>query len=272
MVFCDSEGNGIDEAGNKVSIGTEPYFEELRFSESSFLYIKRDDDEAQRSILVAERVDRGAGSFMVLYYPVEKFDSLLSEADLAAGAFLALVDSEGRVLSSSGSESRLLSGGNLLEAVQSADSEEAGGIRDAVTGGRQGTGSVRMDGESRILYYAPLDKNQWGIILGIPQSHVEKLIGAQWKNTKGMLISLIVVFLVFSCFTMVIDIIGRIRDNQQKKELENKADTDLLTVLGPQWFWIPAVPDTDSRSPPGGCCFSLSDVWAYPRLPNFHWR
>ena len=47
------------------------------------------------------RVDRGAGSFMVLYYPVEKFDSLLSEADLAAGAFLALVDSEGLLTVSS---------------------------------------------------------------------------------------------------------------------------------------------------------------------------
>ncbi len=260
VVFCDSEGNGIDEAGNKVSIGTEPYFEELRFSESSFLYIKRDDDEAQRSILVAERVDRVAGSFMVLYYPVEKFDSLLSEADLAAGAFLALVDSEGRVLSSSGSESRLLSGGNLLEAVQSADSEEAGGIRGAVTGGRQGTGSVRMDGESRILYYAPLDKNQWGIILGIPQSHVEKLIGAQWKNTKGMLISLIVVFLVFSCFTMVIDIIGRIRDNQQKKELENKADTDLLTGLNNKLATERKIKNYMAQNPKTQCMMFLLDV------------
>ena len=162
--LCNGEGNGVDQLGNKVSVGEEPYFQEIQISDSPFLYIEGEDDAAKRSILVVERVGKDERNFMLLYYPVEKFDSLLCEEDLESGAFLALIDSAGRILSASGSESKMIEGGNLLEAVQGADPEEAQRIRDAMAGNMQGAGSVKTGQESRTLYYAPLGKNQWGFI------------------------------------------------------------------------------------------------------------
>ena len=258
--LCNGEGNGVDQLGNKVSVGEEPYFQEIQISDSPFLYIEGEDDAAKRSILVVERVGKDERNFMLLYYPVEKFDSLLCEEDLESGAFLALIDSAGRILSASGSESKMIEGGNLLEAVQGADPEEAQRIRDAMAGNMQGAGSVKTGQESRTLYYAPLGKNQWGIILGVPQSHIDQLVGVQWKNTKGMLISLIVVFLVFCCFILVVDTIGRIRDNKQKKELENKADTDLLTGLNNKLATERKIKNYMAQNPKTQCMMFLLDV------------
>ena len=229
--LCDREGNGVDQLGNTISIGDEKYFQDIRESDKQLLYIEGNNEEEERSIVVVERIRRDDHSYMLLFYPVEKFDSLLSEEDLNAGAFLALLDKEGRILSASGAESAMLSGGNLLDSIQSENPEAAEAVRGDIAKGLLGMSDVKLSSESRVLVYAPLGKNQWGIVFGARRGYVDKLIGVQWKNTRNMVISLIVVIFVFSLFIMVMDIIGRIRDNQQKKELENKADTDLLTGL-----------------------------------------
>lgn len=229
--LCDMDGNGVDQSGNAVAIGDEGYFQDIQSSDSQLLYIEGDGAGEERSIVVVERIRRDDRSYMLLFYPVEKFDSLLSEEELNAGAFLALLDSGGRILSASGAESGILSGANLLETIQSDNPEAAEDLKVDIARGLLGMSDVEVSAESRILVYAPLGKNQWGIVLGVRQGYVDEVVGVQWKNTKTMVISLIFVIFVFSFFMMMIDIIGRIRDNQQKKELENKADTDLLTGL-----------------------------------------
>ena len=45
------------------------------------------------------------------------------------------------------------------------------------------------------------------------------------------MIYLIIIIFIFICMIVLVNIIGKIRTNEQKKKLENKADTDLLTGL-----------------------------------------
>ena len=45
------------------------------------------------------------------------------------------------------------------------------------------------------------------------------------------MVCLIIIISAFICLIMVVNIIGRIRNNEKRKELEDKADTDLLTGL-----------------------------------------
>lgn len=258
--FCDSEGSGIDQSGSAVSIGGEPYFQDIMAADSSLLYIEGDGQDMRQSILVVERIAAEREKFLLLFYPVEKFDSLLSEEDLAAGAFLALTDAEGRILSASGAESAMLGGENLLETLREENPEETERIHAAMAGGTWETGSVQAAGESRVLVYMPLDRNQWGILLGMPQRHVDELVGSRWKNTRSMLITLIVVFFAFGCFIMMLDIVVRIRDNQQKKELENKADTDLLTGLNNKLATERKIKNYMAQNPNTQCMMFLLDV------------
>lgn len=227
--FCDDNGNGIDQSGNTISIGEEEYFQRILASDEELLYIGADEYIDQESIVVVERLD--SGRFMLIFYPVEKFNGLLSEENSDSGAFLALIDEEGMVLSTSGAPSGMLSAGNLLDAIRTDNPEAASTISECAAAGRRGTCNVQMNGETRMLLYAPLGMNQWGIVMGAEQAYVDGLVSDQWRNTRNMLVSLLVVVLVYGCIVTVIGIIGRIRDNQQKKELENKADTDLLTGL-----------------------------------------
>ncbi len=228
--FCDSSGKGIDQSGNEISIEEEQYFQNILETGESLLYVGADEHIKQESVVVVERLANDR--FMLLFYPVEKLNGLLADDEaLSSSAFLALIDAEGMVLSSSGADSRMLDGGNLLETVRTNEPGTAETISACVASGSEGTVSVQVSGEKRMLIYSPLGMNQWGIVMGVEQAYVDGLAGCQWKNTKSMLTSLIVVIFVFSCILMVIDAIGKKRDDRQKKELENKADTDLLTGL-----------------------------------------
>ncbi len=258
--LCDSKGRGIDQSGEAVSIGEEQYFQKILASEESLLYVEENEHMPQQSIAVVERLGRDGGSYMLIFYPIEKFDGLLSGEDLDSGAFLALLDEEGRVLSSSGAKSVMLEGGNLLEAVGSDDPAAAAAVRGCIDSGSQGIKSVRVDDESRMLVYVPLGMDQWGIVLGVEQAYVDGLVDHQWKDTEGMFVSLIVVVFVYGCLVMVTDIIGRIRDNQQKKELENKADTDLLTGLNNKLATERKIKEYMARNPDSQSMMFLLDV------------
>lgn len=82
-----------------------------------------------------------------------------------------------------------------------------------------------------MLVYVPLGVNHWELVLGVSQDYVARQVNFQWKSTKNMVSSLIVVIFVFICIVVIINIVSRIRSNEKRKELEDKADTDLLTGL-----------------------------------------
>ena len=115
--FCDSSGKGIDQSGNEISIEEEQYFQNILETGESLLYVGADEHIKQESVVVVERLANDR--FMLLFYPVEKLNGLLADDEaLSSSAFLALIDAEGMVLSSSGADSRMLDGGNLLETVR----------------------------------------------------------------------------------------------------------------------------------------------------------
>lgn len=229
--LCDSEGKGIDQSGEEISIGNQNYFQEVLLSEETLLYAEGNDHTEGQSIVVAERINRGGGSYILGFYPVESLKGLLSEDDLDCGTFLALLDADGGILSVFGAESILQSNNNLPESVRTGDADAAEAIEGYIANGMTGMASVKLNDEDRMLIYAPLGMNQWGIVLSVRQDYVDSLSDNEWKNNRFMLLSLIVVVSIFGCFMTVTDILDRIRDNRQKKELENKADTDLLTGL-----------------------------------------
>ncbi len=227
VVFCDSTGRGISHLREEVSVAEEAYFKSIQESDS-VPYVYSDG-----RIIVIERVNgtRESG-YLLLFYPMEKFSQLMSKSDFDSNTFLVVVNSEGEILGLSGTDnSKMLKDGNLLNAIESENMEAVRTIRNRLSNGSRGTSSVTVGDESRMLVYVPLGVNQWEMILGVRQDYVDKQVGLQWQNTKSMLTYLILAIFIFICMVMIINIISKIRTNNKKKELENKADTDLLTGL-----------------------------------------
>lgn len=234
VYFCDKTGQGIDQSGEDISLVDKEYFQTiLSSSGTSYIYTEEETDVAAKVIVVAEPVvtSNNDEGYLLMYYSLDKFSNLLSKSDLEVNAFLALVDSEGKIIGTSGAKSEILESGNLVEAVESEDKEAAKTIRNRMKNGARGSSAVTVAGQSYTLVYIPFGINQWEMFLGVSQTYVDRQVDLQWERTKSMLTALIAVIFIFICIVMVVNIIGKIRRTEKEKQLEDKADTDLLTGL-----------------------------------------
>lgn len=234
VYFCDKTGQGIDQSGEDISLADKEYFQTiLSSSGTSYIYTEEETDVAAKVIVVAEPVvtSNNDEGYLLMYYSLDKFSNLLSKSDLEVNAFLALVDSEGKIIGTSGAKSGILESGNLVEAVESEDKEAAKTIRNRMKNGARGSSAVTVAGQSYTLVYIPFGINQWEMFLGVSQAYVDRQVDLQWERTKSMLTALIAVIFIFICIVMVVNIIGKIRRTEKEKQLEDKADTDLLTGL-----------------------------------------
>lgn len=234
VYFCDATGQGVNQLGEDISLVDTEYFQAvLNSSGTSYIYTEEESDVSAKVIVVAEPVVTGTGDvgYLLMYYSMDRFKGVLSKSDLEVNAFLALVDSEGEIIGTSGAQSGILESGNLVEAVESENKEAAKTIRNRMKNGARGSSPVTVDGHSYTLVYIPFGANQWEMFLGVSQAYVDRQVDLQWERTKSMLTALIAVIFVFICIVMVVNIIGKIRRTEKEKQLEDKADTDLLTGL-----------------------------------------
>lgn len=234
VCFCNPDGQGINQSGEAISLADMQYFQAiLNSSGASYIYTNEESEVSKHVIIVVEPVvteDNDEG-YLLMYYPMDKFSTLLSKSEFDINTFLVLVDTEGNVIGSSGAESKLLESGNLVAAVEDGNPDAAKTIRNRMKNGARGNSAVTVNGQSYLLVYIPFGANQWEMFLGVSQAYVDRQVALQWEHTKSMLISLIAVIFVFICIVMVINIISKIRRNEKEKQLEDKADTDLLTGL-----------------------------------------
>lgn len=233
VCYCDANGQGINQLGEDISVADTEYFQAvLNSANVSYIYTEEENYLSQKAIVVVEHIVRDTEkSYLLMYYPMDKFSNLMSKSDFDINAFLTIVDSEGNIMGTSGASSNLLANGNLLETIESGNLEEARTIRNRMKNGARGNSAVTVGGASYMLVYVPMGTNQWEMFLGVSQSYVDRQVALQWEHTKSMLTSLIVVVFIFICIVMVVNIISKIRRNEKEKQLEDKADTDLLTGL-----------------------------------------
>ncbi|MDE7259512.1 MAG: sensor domain-containing diguanylate cyclase, partial [Lachnospiraceae bacterium] len=262
IIICNDEGVGVGQSGEAVSIGSEEYFQNLQQNDSLvYMYY-------EEQIVVVERIKReNETNYLLLFYPMSKFDSLMSKSDFDSNSFLTVVDSEGMILGSAGAkDSKVLKGDNLMETIKAQNADAARTIRNRLDNGSRGTTAVTVDGESCLLAYVPLGINQWEVILGVSQSYVDKQVGLQWKNTKDMMLYLVIAIFVFIAMVVIINIIGKIRNNEKKKELEDKADTDLLTGLTNKLATERKIKDFMSQNPNSQSMLFILDVDNFKKI------
>lgn len=272
VVFCDESGQGINGNREAVDIGEEEYFSRLKaFEGSSYIYteIENPQDEAPaKTIVVVERVTGESGKhYLLLFYSMDRFKNLMSKSDFDSSSFLTIVDAEGKILGMAGAvNSKLLKGENLLETIRQENAEAARTIKNRLDNGSRGTTAVTVQGESCTLAYVPFGENRWEIILGVSQGYVDKQVSLQWENTKDMLSYLVIAIFVFICLVIAINILSKIRSNKKKKELEDKADTDLLTGLTNKLATERKIKDYMTQNPQSQSMLFILDIDNFKKI------
>jgi diguanylate cyclase (GGDEF)-like protein len=230
VYYCDENGRGVNQEGESISVADTAYFETIQNSPGTdYVYTEEAD---KKSIVVVDSLTTVSESgYLLMYYPMEKFAALMGQKDIDGSAFLALVDEDGDVLGLSDAGAGALQEDNLLDAISNSDATAVRTISNRMKNGARGSTDVLVSGQSYLLVYMPVGTNDWEMFLGVSRTYADTQIALQWKDTKNVLLSLLVVIFVFICLVVVINIISKLRGKEKEKQLENKADTDLLTGL-----------------------------------------
>lgn len=233
IYYCDESGAGIDQDGGEISVADTGYFSEILKSDGvSYIYADEADGLNQDTIIVAVRVPRADETkYMLIYHSLIDFCNLVGNYDYEPDPILALIDSEGKILVTDEPESEFVQSGNLLDVLQSVNSEGAKALKARIVSGTKGSTVAVVGEETRTFVYVPFKINGWEIVLGVHNDYMDKEVKYQCANARNMARQLCIVILAFIAFVMVYIVISRIRSNENKKQLENKADTDLLTGL-----------------------------------------
>lgn len=227
-LYCDLNGQAVDLNGQTVDVSGLAYFEKLSEAESSYIYI-----EEEESVAVMERVSSDAAQgYLLLFYPMDRFSKMLFKSGYDTSSYLVLLNSSGDILGLSGVTSgSYVNDSNLLNVVDRVDKAAARSLRGRMNNGSRGSIYVKNGKEEEIFIFAPLGTNRWDLVLSVSGSYMDRQIYYLRKNSSNMVVSLLIVIAIFFCVVMVINIVGKFRSNAKKKELEDKADTDLLTGL-----------------------------------------
>ena len=84
---------------------------------------------------------------------------------------------------------------------------------------------------SYTLFEVPVLDGDYFLIIGAEQTYVNEQVHTGWRPLHSIALQIMAVLLVFIVVLAIIDVVEKNHENEKKKALEDKADTDLLTTL-----------------------------------------
>lgn len=231
VYICDEKGEGINSGGETISIAQTDYFEQIRAAgNTEYIFTSNDGILGQSTIIVNIPVNaQNESGNLLLFYPLSNFEAVVKQADKVGWKASALMDGTGTVMVTSCTKEHWQEGDDIFAKINNIDTAKR--IKSRINGRLGGMAGVTIDAADYSLVYTPLGINNWVLVTTIDQEYVDRQISFQWKSGRIMLYQLAAVIIAF-CFVVIsINIISKIYNIKKQKQLEEKADTDLLTGL-----------------------------------------
>ena len=227
-----TDGSAIDSFGNKYAVvDNSEEFSALLGSKDSTASLVNEKGVPVYMISAPIRTESEWRGNVVL---VIKANGISKIIDSTAYSY-ALVYNNGIIGEVYGAESDIFKlGDNLNDIVDKVVFEEDSktGFIQSLSAGR--SGSVRVStnkGLKRYLAFQPVGKTGTSVIVTIQDNQIDKSILDENKDTRSMILKVLVSIGIFCAMIITIYIINRISFARESKELQNKAETDLLTEL-----------------------------------------
>ena len=191
-------------------------------------------DENNRPVLIISAPIRTENEWKGNVVLVFRADKISKQMDSTAYSY-ALVYSNGLVGEVYGADSGLFKlGDNLNDTVNTLtfDDSNASAFMQSLTSGRSGTAHVTSEnGVSGYICHQPIGKTGASIIVMIRDSQISRSILEENSDTRNTIMKVLFSIGIFVALIIMIYVINRVSFTKESIELQNKAETDLLTEL-----------------------------------------
>lgn len=273
-VVVDEVGNGINNSGNLVKLGGLPYFYHAKNGDHWFY--TEDDGITGKPAVVYTAVAKTATetdtaeTYVMAYYNVNEIFKLVKIEGYSAEAFFAMLDDSYEILAAKGENEAYLSDGNIKDVItRNVTNENKQAIKSMgidFKNKQSGAQVVTVDGDVRSLCYAPIGVGNFYFMIGVEHDYVIDKGHNYYEEATSMLSAMIIAIGVFFVLVIIINFIAKIVDKRQKSELQQKADTDLLTGLTNKAATIRLIKEYMEHNPNGTGVLFVIDIDNFKKI------
>ncbi|MCR5301187.1 MAG: diguanylate cyclase [Lachnospiraceae bacterium] len=229
VYIVSSDGKAMDSYGNSVD-SIDEFATLLGTKDSSLAII----DSNNRPVLLISSPIRTESEWRGNVILVFKADKISKQMDSTAYSY-SLVYSNGLIGEVYGADSGLYDlGDNLNDIVTDLvfDDTSASVFMQSLISGRAGTAHVNNSkGVSCYICHQPIGRTGASIMVTVRDTQINRSILEENRDTRSMIMKVLISIGIFVGLIIVIYIINRVSFTKESIELQNKAETDLLTEL-----------------------------------------
>lgn len=189
----------------------------------NYLYLSR--------AIASKNQNRG---YIIIEYVPDIMETLLNNPKYSSSNTFALVSSDGDVIETAGKKSYLCEvGTNMLENAQNVIYVDGSysSFRQAIVDCRSGSQQTVYNEQGNYVFYTPIDNCKASVVMLVDTVDVERSFAVVSKNVRNMTMEIGVAILAFVIIFAGIVLLNKAKYNVETEDLQNKADTDLLTDL-----------------------------------------
>lgn len=234
IILTDMNGMGIDHKGKTISLASNHYFAGFDRVKRGYCYAEDDGYSGRPAVILSIPLkdNNETRQLLLMYYDLEKFSELVKKVEFDGMAFYSVIAQDGTVIASTGGlTGKHAENQNLWEEVTEESKTNLNKARERMRSGLTGVVAVQTVRGEKSVVYAPIGINNWYMIIEVNQDYVDSMLAKEWNPSKNMILKIVVAMCIFLGMIVVINIAIKIYDNEKKRDLVNKADTDLLTDL-----------------------------------------
>ena len=266
-VIANEVGSGINNSGNLVDLGKLPYFYHAKNGDHWFY--TEDDGVTGKAALVYTAATENK-SYIFAYYSVSDIFRLVKLESYSSVSFMVVLDDEYEILASQGENEAYLSDGNIKDVInRNSTNSNKQAIKTMgidFKNKQRGAQTVTVEGDMRSLCYAPILLGDFYFMIGVENSYVVAEGSEYYSEATGMLFAMVIAIGAFFFLVIVINLITKIVDRKQKTELQQKADTDLLTGLTNKAATIRLIKEYMAQNPNGTGVLFVIDIDNFKKI------
>lgn len=186
-------------------------------------------------------------------------------------SFLGIMEKSGEILATfpkfKDKDSAFVTGDNLYKDIaDSVEKEELNIFRSRVNSSSGSAIEATINQDSRTIVVTALGTNDWSMIFGLRQNYMDRIVEDAFATTKSMIIKLVVVIAVFSAFVITTVILSNLKTKERGRQLEDKADTDLLTELNNKAATERKIQEYIDENPDGRAMMFILDIDNFKKI------
>lgn len=235
VFIIDSEThNAIDADGNTIfaeDIDASNGLSSVIVSEKSKSFDYYGNEGAALYISAPIRTEKEWWGNVVFEYIPKKADNIIT-----SGAYsYSFIFSNGMVAEMVGAENPLFSVGDNIENVFNNNTFVEGNkssFKQNVESGNSGLLVVEhANGRKQYLKYQPVGNLGACVVVSVMETQINKSVDNENRPTTNLILEILIAFAIFLALVFTMYLINKVGYAKQSKELQNKAETDLLTEL-----------------------------------------